>query len=64
MELGQTHYRFTNICMEQNQLKLILTCQNSQEISILLTASEAQQLVDEVYNCVEDYRTPRYVKGE
>ena len=56
MELGQTHYRFTNICMEQNQLKLILTCQNSQEISILLTASEAQQLVDEVYNTVEDYR--------
>ena len=55
MELGQTHYRFTNICMEQNQLKLILTCQNSQEISILLTASEAQQLVDEVYNTVEDY---------
>ena len=59
MELGQTHYRFTNICMEQNQLKLILTCQNSQEISILLTASEAQQLVDEVYNCVEDYRVIR-----
>ena len=59
MELGQTHYRFTNICMEQNQLKLILTCQNSQEISILLTASEAQQLVDEVYNTVEDYRVIR-----
>ena len=59
MELGQTHYRFTNICMEQNQLKLILTCQNSQEISILLTASEAQQLVDEVYNCVDDYRVIR-----
>ena len=59
MELGQTHYRFTNICMEQNQLKLILTCQNSQEISILLTASEAQQLVDEVYNTVEAYRVIR-----
>ena len=59
LELGQTHYRFTNIYMEQNQLKLILTCQNSQEISILLTASEAQQLVDEVYNTVEDYRVVR-----
>ena len=64
MELGQTHYRFTNICMEQNQLKLILTCQNSQEISILLTASEAQQLVDEVYNCVDNYRNLRVLTGE
>ena len=64
MELGQTHYRFTHICMEQNQLKLSLTCQNSQRIDVLLTAKEAQQLVDEVYNCVEDYRTLRYVKGE
>ena len=52
MELGQTHYRFTHICMEQNQLKLTLTCQNSQHIDVLLTASEAQQLVDEVYNTV------------
>ena len=70
MELGQTHYRFTHICMEQNQLKLTLTCQNSQEISILLTAREAQLLVDEVYNCVEDYRVIRdnymwrRIKGE
>ena len=64
LELGQTQYRFTDICMEQNLLKLTLTCQNTQEICILLTAREAQQLVDEVYNCVEDYRTPRYVKGE
>ena len=64
MELGQTHYRFTHICMEQNQLKLPLTCQNSQHIDVLLTAKEAQHLVDEVYNCVEDYRTPRDVKGE
>ena len=52
MELGQTHYRFTNICMEQNQLKLTLTCQNSQHIDVLLTAREAQLLVDEVYNTV------------
>ena len=56
MELGQTHYRFTDICMERHQLKLTLTCQNSQEISILLTASEAQYLVNEVYNIVDDYR--------
>ena len=59
MELGQTHYRFTHICMEQNQLKLTLTCQNSQHIDVLLTAKEAQQLVDEVYNTVEDYRVIR-----
>ena len=52
MELGQTHYRFTHICMEENQLKLTLTCQNSQHIDVLLTAKEAQQLVDEVYNTV------------
>ena len=52
MKLGQTHYRFTHICMEQNQLKLTLTCQNSQHIDVLLTAKEAQQLVDEVYNTV------------
>ena len=52
MELGQTHYRFTHICMEQNQLKLTLTCQNSQHIDILLTPKEVEQLVDEVYNTV------------
>ena len=64
MELGQTHYRFTHICMEQNQLKLSLTCQNSQRIDVLLTAKEAQQLVDEVYNCVDDYRNLRVSTGE
>ena len=64
MELGQTHYRFTDICMEQNQLKLTLTCQNSQRIDILLTAKEAQHLVDEVYNCVDDYRNLRVSTGE
>ena len=70
LELGQTQYRFTDICMEQNQLKLTLTCQNSQRIDILLTAKEAQLLVDEVYNCVENYRVIRdnymwrRIKGE
>tara|TARA_Y100001938_G_C8033142_1_gene401810 strand:+ start:471 stop:659 length:189 start_codon:yes stop_codon:yes gene_type:complete len=58
MELGQTQYRFTDICMEQNQLKLTLTCQNSQRIDVRLTALEAQQLVDEVYWKIEDYRNP------
>ena len=64
MELGQTHYRFTHIYMEQNQLKLTLTCQNSQHIDVLLTAKEAQYLVDEVYNCVDDYRNLRVSTGE
>ena len=64
MELGQTHYRFTHICMEQTQLKLTLTCQNSQHIDVLLTAKEAQHLVDEVYNCVDDYRNLRVSTGE
>ena len=48
MELGQTHYRFTNIYGAE-PVKLILLVKILKDY-ILLTASEAQQLVDEVYN--------------
>ena len=60
MKLGRTQYQFTSIDMENNQLKLTLTCQNTQEILVLLNAEEAQELVDEVYFTVEEYRENRF----
>jgi len=60
MKLGRTQYQFTSIDMENNQLKLTLTCQNTQEILVLLNAEEAQELVNEVYFTVEEYRENRF----
>ena len=60
MKLGRTQYQFTSIDMENNQLKLTLTCQNTQEILVLLTAEEAQELVNKVYFTVEVYRENRF----
>ena len=45
IKLGRTQYQITSISMESALLKIILTCQNTQEIVLLLNAEEAQTLV-------------------
>ena len=48
IKLGRTQYQITSISMESALLKIILTCQNTQEIVLLLNAEEAQTLVNQV----------------
>ncbi len=56
MKLGQGNYQVTNIEINKwGQLDITLTCQ-AQSIHLELTAPEAQQFVNEVYNCVDEYR--------
>ena len=63
-KLGQSYYQFTNCSITNGTMHLILTGQNDAKIDVELSCSDAQQLVNEVYSTVEDYRTPRLVKGE
>ncbi len=62
--LGQSYYRFTDCSITNGIMHLILTGQNEAKIDVELSCNDAQQLVNEVYSTVEDYRTPRLVKGE
>jgi len=64
MKLGQSYYQFTHCSITDGTMHLVLTGQNAAKIDVELSCSEAQQLVDEIYSTVEDYRTPRLVKGE
>lgn len=62
--LGQSYYRFTHCSIKNGIMHLVLTGQNEAKIDVELSCSEAQLLVNEVYSTVENYRTPRLVKGE
>ena len=56
MNLGQGNYQVTNIKMnEWGLLDIELTCR-AQSIHLELKPDEAQQLVNDVYNCVDNYR--------
>jgi hypothetical protein len=46
--LGQSHYRITKVQAECTYIFIALTCQNSQEISLMLTPKEAQILINEI----------------
>jgi len=60
IKLGRTQYQITSISMESTLLKIILTCQNTQEIVLLLNAEEAQTLVNQVYATVEQWRDSEF----
>ena len=62
--LGQSYYRFTNCSITNGTMHLVLTGQNNAKIDVELSCSDAQLLVNEVYSTVENYRSPRLVKGE
>ena len=56
MKLGQGNYQVTNIEMNAGgMLDITLTCQ-AQSIHLELNAKEAQQLVNDVYSCVDEHR--------
>lgn len=56
MNLGQGNYQVTKIKMnEWGLLDIELTCQ-AQSIHLELKPDEAQQLVNDVYACVDNYR--------
>lgn len=63
-KLGQSYYCFTHCNIENGIMHLVLTGQNDAKIDVELSCNDAQQLVNEVYSTVEDYRSPRLVKGE
>jgi len=46
--LGQSYYRITKVQSEYNLISIVLTCPNSQEITLLLTHKEALILIDEI----------------
>ncbi len=59
MKLGQGHYQVTQIEMKGNVLDVTLTCSNVQEIHLELNATEAQTLVNTIYNTVDNWRSSR-----
>ena len=61
-KLGQSYYCFTHCSITNGTMHLILTGQNDAKIDVALSCSDAQQLVDEVYSTVLEYRTPKLVK--
>lgn len=44
--LGQSHYRITKVQADYNLISIVLTCHNSQEITLILTPKEAQILIN------------------
>lgn len=57
MKLGQGNYQVTNIEINQwGMLDITLTCSNVQCIHLELRPDEAQQFVNDVYSCVDNYR--------
>ena len=62
--IGQSYYRFTDCSITNGTMHLVLTGQNNAKIDVALSCSDAQLLVNEVYSTVENYRSPRLVKGE
>lgn len=61
MKLGQGNYQVTNIEInEWGILDVELTCSNVQRIHLELNPNEAQRFVNDIYSCVEQYRSGSY----